>query len=285
MKISEKLLFELQPKEFEKLCLRLLETVGFEMITQMKSTIDVGFDFQGRLRGKEKTKEAVFIIKHKLELSKSDIKKILDSFFRIGTFNDIFVLVTSSKITNSHHEVVDNYAGKMGEIRIIGQDEILSLINKNSGIADEFFSPIKKQIVRKRAELSLSLIGAFLGIIGVVFSFTQQFIKEKEPLDIRIKKVESAINNIKDLESYLKEIKIEMIETEKSTQLINEKYEKAQELKSLTENQLEAINLALKTQSRMEIAFNLLMGFIIGIGSSFIASILYGKWKHYKSLK
>lgn len=285
MKISEKLLFELQPKEFEKLCLRLLETVGFEMITKMKSTIDVGFDFQGRLREKDKAKEAVFIIKHKLELSKSDITKILDSFFRIGTFNDIFVLVTSSKMTNSHHEVVDNYAGKMGEIRIIGQDDILSLINKNPEIADEFFSPIKKQIVKKRTELSLSLIGAFFGIIGVIFSFTQQYIKEKEPLDIRIKKVESAINNIKDLESYLKDIKIEMIETEKSTQLINEKYKKAQELKSLTDNQLEAINLALKTQSRMEIAFNLLMGIMIGIGSSFIASILYGKWKHYKSLK
>ena len=119
----------------------------------------------------------------------------------------------------------------------------------------------------------------------MIFSFTQQYIKEKEPLDIRIKKVESAINNIKDLESYLKDIKIEMIETEKSTQLINEKYKKAQELKSLTDNQLEAINLALKAQSRMEIAFNLLMGFMIGIGSSFIASILYGKWKHYKSLK
>lgn len=285
MRISKKLLFELQPDEFEKLCLRLLETLGFKMITKMKPSIGVGFDFQGQLYENDKVKNAAIIIKHKLELSKEDILKISSDFFRIGTFNDIFVLITSSKITDSIQEIADNYLKKKGEIRIIDQDEMLSLINDSLEIVDDFFSSIKKKLYRKKIELSLSIVGTIIGIIGVIISSLQKFVLVREPLDVRINKVESAINSIKDLESYLKDIKTEMIEKEKSTKLINEEYKKAKVLEALTKEQLETIRLALKTQNLKDIIFNLFMGFILGIGSSFLASILNEKRKHYRALK
>jgi hypothetical protein len=93
------------------------------------------------------------------------------------------------------------------------------------------------------------------------------------------------IQHIKDLEDYLGDIKEDMVRTEREITAINEQYAKAQELKDLTENQMKSIRNALRTQGWKDITFNLTMGFLLGMGSSFVASILYGKWKHRKSLK
>ena len=285
MRNIKKLLFELSATDFERLCLRVLEKQGFQMLRSVESTADVGYDIQGRYQEEDKSKEVAVIIKHKLTLTVHEIDKILQKLFEIMTFNDLYILMTSAPITQSHSEVLDKLAEKKANIRIIGQNELLNILSDFPDLVEDFFGPIRKKIRKKWFELIFSIAGASIGLIGVFFTVFQQIHIEGKPLDERIAKVESAIRNIKDLEEYLVDIKDDMVRREREVNLINEQYAKAQELKALTENQMETIKKALSTQGWKDIAFNLTMGFLLGIGSSFVASILHGKWKHRRSLK
>ena len=285
MRNIKKLLFELSASDFERLCLRILEKQGFQMLRSVEATIDVGYDLQGRYQEENKNKEVAIIIKHKLNLTVHEIEKILQQLFKIMTFNDLYILMTSAPITKLHLAVFDNLPDKVPNIQIIGQHELLKILSEFPELAEDFFGPITKQIRKKWFELIFSMTSVLIALIGVFFSVFQQIHVEQKPLDERIAKVESAIQNIKDLEEYLVDIKDDMVRTEREVTLINEQYAKAQELKALTENQMDTIKKALSTQGWKDIAFNLTMGFLLGIGSSFVASILYGKWRHRRSLQ
>ena len=89
-------------------------------------------------------------------------------------------------------------------------------------------------------------------------------------LDKRIQTVENALTSMRDLEKYLEKIKQDMVETEKATQLINERYAQAKELEKLTQDQVNAIRATLQAESWQRTIFNYAMGFVLGVASSFV---------------
>jgi hypothetical protein len=76
-----------------------------------------------------------------------------------------------------------------------------------------------------------------------------------------------------------------MVETEKATQLLKEKYAHAKELEKLTQDQVNALKATLQAESWQRTIVNYAIGFIFGVASSFVASVLYTKWRQRKALE
>lgn len=96
-----------------------------------------------------------------------------------------------------------------------------------------------------------------------------------EQLSQQISKVDDAITDIRDLEEFLENTKEELIVTQREANIIQEEYEQAQELERLTEKQVLAISTAVNQRSTRDIVKDYVIGFILGISSSILASYIF----------
>ena len=133
----------------------------------------------------------------------------------------------------------------------------------------------------------LGLVGALTSIMAGlltsgIFFFAQP---EKPQLQERIETAERAIGSLKDLEKQLVGIKGDMLETEKAAKVIEQEYAKAKELEKLTQQQFEAVKSALRSQSWQKTALNYGLGFVLGIASSLIASVIYSRFRQRRALR
>ena len=75
-----------------------------------------------------------------------------------------------------------------------------------------------------------------------------------------------------------------MVQTEIAAKAIEERHAKAKELEKLTEEQLLAVKTALRTQTWRKTLLDCVLGFVLGIGSSFAASVLYARWRRRRTM-
>lgn len=119
----------------------------------------------------------------------------------------------------------------------------------------------------------------------MVFSVLSFFLGHgKPPLQERIESVERALANLKDLEQQLTGIRKDMVETEQARKAIEEKYAKAKELEKLTDEQFEAVQAALRSQSWRRTLVDYLLGFILGVAGSLTASVIYLRLRQRRAL-
>ena len=104
-------------------------------------------------------------------------------------------------------------------------------------------------------------------------------------LDTQINNVESALAHINGLEVYLNELKDDMIEMNKKNILVQEEYLKMQEIKKVIDNDKETLNNIITYEPWYNKIITFISGLVTGIATSFIASILFEKYKRYKELK
>ena len=90
---------------------------------------------------------------------------------------------------------------------------------------------------------------------------------------------------MRDLEKYLSDIKQDMQATQKATEIINEKHAQAKELEKLTSAQLAALQETLQTRNWKWTALNYVLGFVLGVASSLVASVLYARWRQRKAIE
>lgn len=122
--------------------------------------------------------------------------------------------------------------------------------------------------------------GAASSIAGLLFSGIVFFVQPEKPhLQERIEKVELALDSLKSLEKHLDDIKKDMVKTEQETKAIQIEYNKAKELKKLTEAQYESINKAIGKKTIYQTLFDYGMGLVFGVAGSLIASVIYSKVK------
>ena len=142
-----------------------------------------------------------------------------------------------------------------------------------------------REFIRHRGEvIEIFFLLIALGIaITVLFGdvFISVRFKEQD-LQIQIREVEGAIKNIRNLETYLEKTKSDMIATEEAKVRIEEEYNKVKELEKLTENQLDAISLAVNKRTTTDIIKNYFWGFVLGVSGSLVASYIYGYIKRKK---
>jgi hypothetical protein len=91
--------------------------------------------------------------------------------------------------------------------------------------------------------------------------------------------------NIKGLEETLRKVRDDMVATQNATSEINKKYTEAKELEKLTDVQIQALKQTLQTEKWWKTLLNYALGFVLGIASSLIASVLYARWKQNRELQ
>jgi hypothetical protein len=143
---------------------------------------------------------------------------------------------------------------------------------------------------KNRKELIYTLIFGLLGAAAsMLFTITTTLnIKLIHPnvhnsLSEQIKEVQSAINNLSSLETYLEKIKNDMTLTQEAKTKIEVEYNQAKELEKLTDKQIEAISLAVNKKTMFQWIMNYFWGFVLGVCSSLLASFVYGYIKQKRN--
>jgi len=274
-------LYELTPDEFNRLIAALFAEMGYSDLCIIDGPMDKGIDIIG-IRNKE---QVGIQVKHKRHIGANEIKEFVSSYFSSPSNPRALIYVTSSEVpSNLDREIVEQLPPGYS-FQLIGRRDILRMVDVHRDVANIFLKKVKERISSLRNRLSFGIIGVIVSIIASIMSFYSMHFFPRPPLDKRIQTVENALSSIRDLETYLGTIKQDMVETEKATQLLKQKYTQAKELEKLTQDQVNALKATLQAESWHRTIFNWAMGFILGVASSFLGGVFYARWRQSKALE
>ncbi len=280
MNIDIQSLYELTPEEFEKLCGEILKAQGFDRIELVGGIGDQGVDIVGEKEGRN----VVVQVKHTKQLSIQMVHRIIDQVQASSYQPKELLIMTSAALVPSHKYLIQKLSNTM-TIEVMGQHEILKVLNEHPEIQRSQMATAQRRTIRQRWELVLGFTVAFASILALIISGISFFAQPEKPqLQERIETVELAIGNLKNLEKQLTNIKKDMVETEKAAKTIEQEYAKAKELEKLTEEQYEAVKKALRSKSWHRTVFDYMLGFILGIAASLIASVIYSRIRQHRAL-
>lgn len=278
--MDAKYLKDLTPEEFEKLVADLLIVSGYTDVRLTGGPGDKGVD----IIAKSADGITAIQVKHKMHLTTDEIRRFVTKYFGDTSTPRSLVYVTSADVPRSATDI-SSQLPPGHRFRLIGQQDLLKLLEANREVADRYFGLAKRRLSSQRLLFSLGVSGAIVSVLSLFLSFHSVLFRPQAALDQRIHTVESALTSIRDLESHLEKMKKDMVETEKTTQLINQRYTQAKELEKLTQTQVDALRVTLQAQNWHRTLFNYAMGFILGIASSFVASVLFAKWRQRRALE
>lgn len=280
-------IYDLSQQKFEELALNFLQEqvdlISVEFPGPGK--FDSGYDFSAKLNKKNETQLKIAIeAKHRKRLSKQDLNRIADSAAKIKGEFEGFILITSAKLSQDEQDFLTSLIQLAGYsfIRIYQGITFESLAKASNN------KTIEKIIKSKKTEK----LRLFLGSITIATSLATlvagltPYIEEKKDLDARIGSVVGALDNIKNLEKQLFEIKTDMQKTQRESEKIQQEYEKSQALKLLTKDQQNALRAVIGVSNPpwWSKPLDYLLGFIFGIGASIVASIIHDKIKRNRVL-
>ncbi len=271
-------IYDLKPRTFEQMVAQLLQAEGYHLSDNI--TLPPVVDF---LATKDEKTFAV-LVKHRQTLSADEVGEFFNrrSLLEINVPQEL-IFVTSARLQQS--QVQRMQITNLGyALQIISHDDLMQLIAKHGEVAKRFLRPIRWERSLRRISLVLSIVCFAVGISGGVL--VKKFsAKTGNQLDERIQTVESALSNLRDLESSLNKVKDDMVATEHATVEANKKYEQAQEMLKLTEPQVNALKQTLQPAVKWWYKpFDYLMGFLIGVASSIVAALLIIRWQRKTEL-
>jgi len=287
-------IYDLSPREFEELSLELIATTNkyrnLSLSTNQNDYLlaDIYGEF---ITDNNNIVNVAIEVKHWLKFNVGNFKNEVTKRIARLKDNTYIQFITSAKIDNHQKDQVNDIISPYLSygMQLYDQEDVVRLLDKNPNIAKKYFQPVFDKNKELRRKLYSSIFTAIISILIGVLSATSSFFlsdkKESIPLDVKIERVEKALSNIKDLEKYLSDIKTEMEETSKDVSKIKDEYEQVQKLKKLSNEELAVLNSALQRRSWYETPLNYFLGFVIGIASSIIASILIDRYKKRKQLQ
>ncbi len=278
--MDAKHLNDLTPQEFERLIADLLAASGYTDIRITGGPGDKGID----IIAKRDNETTAIQVRHKAHLRRDEIERFVDKYFADTLTPRSLVFITSAELPPSFKDIAD-HSPPDRRFQLLGRQEVLQLLTANRKVANRYFGIVKQRLSSQRIQFIVGAIGFVASALGMLFTLYTGLFPVKAPLDERIQTVEKALANIRDLETYLGKIKTDMVQKQKATQIINDRYTQAKELQKLTHTQLDALRVTLQAGSWHRTLFNYVMGFILGIASSFVANVLFAKWRQRRLLK
>jgi hypothetical protein len=263
-------IFDLTTLRFEELIVDILKAeFNYDKAFITDGPKDNGRDILVK-KGLEKT---AIQVKHKYQIPKGSLRQEIEKYKHLLEFHHKFIFITSAQIDKKYIEDCETE-----KISIISQNEIIQLLDKHSDIAERYFKIVEKKKKSSKTWLLTSIVGIVISINSSIFTLLIDKTNSEKPLASRI-------DNIKGLEKDLEEIKDDMIKTDLENKRILEENEKMQGLEELINDKKESLSLVLNYQPWYKKLLNYFLGIVTGIFSSIIASILWNRWRLYKSLK
>lgn len=282
--------FELSSPDFENLCFDIIRHINpnHELIKTSK-IYDSGFDFEGFFKNNEgKNIRIIYECKRISEapfsLFDNQINKLISKFPKI---NKMVFIISSTISPNVLSRIQKLSEENKIEIEIIDFPKLTKYLDELKEISEKYFSKYFKQEKSQRKALKQWTASLLIPILAGILANGVLYFKEskKEPLEAKIIKVSNAIENLKSLESDLKDIRSDIEKTQKAKVKIEEEFEKAKVLEKLSVEQLDAVKSALKTESLISTIINWIIAFVLGVISSIIATILINIYKRKKEIQ
>jgi tRNA splicing endonuclease len=281
------LFFDLSPSGFENLCFDLLYAEGGNFWFNNDSN-QRWFDIAGERFSPDGTTIKVAVeVKHRRVFYPEGLRFFVDQLSKSDLQFDEYMFITSSPLTTSqlkklHSDIVSPTGLK---ISLLGQMEVIQLLEKHQDIASKHLKAVERAARKRGTWLAVSLIGIFTSVLSLKYAtapFTND--QERDSFKNKIHAVETNLNNLKGLEDSLIELKKELQKTSYESAKIKKEYEEALKLKEVTAEQLAHIKIAVSAQSSSDTLLNYFLGFILGVASSILATIITDRWKAKRAL-
>jgi hypothetical protein len=271
--------YKLIPSEFERLVADVLAQSGYSDVKLVGGLGDQGVDILAKREG-----QAVAVqVKHKMRLSLQEINRFADWYFKNPSTPRTMIIVTSAELpTNAASQIKGIPPG--ARIEIVDGRGLQQMFNAHEAASQQVMADANKRLRSQRVRLLVSATAGLFSILGALLSLYPFVFHEKAPLDRRIETMQKALSSMRDIEGYLADIKHDMEETQKATGAINQKYAEAKELEKLTAAQLSALQATLQVRDWKWTILNYILGFVLGVASSLLATVLYSRWKQRKAL-
>lgn len=282
-------LYELSGEEFERLCIELL------MAADPQLTVSAGeaprwIDAVGFRKASTGTRSVAIEAKHRTAFHPEGLRLFLERLAREATKFDEYIFITSSPILDIHRQVPNSQAAKSlnAEIKLLGRDDILSLLEQHRHVAAKYFKTARDRQQRQKIAASASLVAAAvsMGVVGnLIYDSLKPGVEPSSKLAEQVKSVENSLARLRDLELSLKVLRDELERKSTESAQIAKEYEEAMKLKALTAEQLEQVRKAVSGQTRTEIFLNYFFGFLLGVAGSVLATIITDRWKQRRELR
>lgn len=272
--------YNLKPSEFERLVADVFAQSGYLDVKLVGGPGDKGVD----ILAKRDDKQVAIQVKHKSRLSLHDLQLFIDHYFSNPSTPRNLIFVTSAELPKDIKSRIDRIP-EGAQFEIVDRNSLLQMVQAHKEVSEQVMANAAQRQRSQKFRLSLSYVAGLCSILGLFISFYSIIYPSKAPLDKRIETVEKALGSMHDLERYLSDIKKDMEDTQKATSVINQKYADAKELEKLTAAQLSALQTTLQGQNWRWTVLNYVFGFILGVASSLVASVLYARWQQRKALE
>jgi len=286
-------LYELSSEEFERLCIDLLVAADSLLIGEGEAA-PRWIDAIAKRKTKNGDKFVAIEISHRTTFHPEGLRLFLERSAKEVRKFDEYIFITSSPIQEIHRQLVYSDAAKTlnAEVKILGQQELIELLNSHQDIAAKYFKSVRDRVRHRRISTFVSSIALIASLTGLVsnllydniYSFFGSNRQTKSQFSTQIKSVEESLSRLSDLENGLRKLKGELQEKSIETARVTKEYEEAMKLKSLTTEQLDQVRKAVNAQSRIDVFLNYLFGFILGVAASVLATIITDKWKQRRAL-
>ena len=271
--------YKLMPSEFERLVADVLAQSGYSDVKLLSGPGDQGVDILATRKG-----QAVAVqVKHKMRFSLQEINRFADWYFKNPSTPRTMIFVTSAELPpDAESQITGIPPG--ARLEIVDRRGLQQMLYAHKAASQQVMADANKRLRSQRVRLLVSATAGLFSILGALVSLYPFVFHEKAPLDRRIETVEKALGSMRDLEGYLADIKRDMEETQKATVAINQKYAEAKELEKLTAAQLAALQATLQVRDWKWTILNYVLGFVLGVASSLVATVLYSRWKQRRAL-
>jgi len=281
-------LYELSGEDFERLAIELILAAESTLTLANHASLQ-WVDAVGTRATAQGNISVAIEVKHRSTFNPDNLRIFLTRLAQKDLRFDEFIFITSSPIDDKHRRLSDLNAAKTlsANVRILGQHDVIELLNRYPAIAAKYFKSIRRRVQRRKISavvssatlvLSISLLGNSL------YSFLEPKKQSEIPVSTQIKSIEVSLSKLTDLENGLVNLKKDLQQTSEESARVKAEYEEAMKLKVLTAEQLEQVKKAVVGQSRWEIFQNYFFGFLLGVAGSVLATIITDKWKQRKEL-
>lgn len=271
--------YKLMPSEFERLVADVLAQSGYSDVKLVGGLEDLGVDILATREGQTVAVQ----VKHKTKLSLQEINHFAEWYFKNPSTPRNMIFVTSAELPPDTERQIKGIPPG-ARLEIVDRRGLQQMLYVNKASSQQVMAEANKRLRSQRVRLLVSATAGLFSILGALASLYPFVFQEKAPLDRRIVTVEKALGSMRDLEGYLADIKRDMENTQKATVAINQKYAEAKELEKLTAAQLAALQATLQVRDWKWTILNYVLGFVLGVASSLVASVLYSRWKQRRAL-
>lgn len=280
--------FELSPEQFEKLCIELYAASidgSSAVLSEKPRWIDAVIGTVSTTG----TKSVAVEVKHRMNFHLRDLDHFIERLSREAQKFDEYVFITSSPLLQKSQQILDSLAvnSLAKPIRLLGQEEIIGLLDRNPEIASRYFKAVRQRVKIRRLSEIVSLVAVAASLAGLTssfFSYRDTTSTESTSFSSQIESVEESLSRLKSLEAGLRTLKDDLRSQSEESARVTKEYEEAMKLKALTSEQLEQVKLAINSQSRGEVFMNYFLGFLLGVAGSVLATIITDRWKQRRAL-